>query len=218
MENIQNIDNEQVTNARTQRPLKTIAKEINKLREKVQRDEIQIGNLLIEAKEQLAKPGEWADWLKENFTLSQRTAIRYMRLAENFTKDSPMLANLGLARSKADVLLRIKDNDKLKEFLDRDDIDIDKMTVRQLENHVREHIGNQPGDKNPTSAKERPADLHGEVVLLEESISSLLAQLEDSKESNTEEVYTELQALCEGTIARIPQKEETTGGIENETI
>ena len=58
---------------------------------------IAIGNLLIEAQEQLDH-GEWLPWLAANFSSSISTAQNYMRAA-NFAAKFPTVANLKLRPS-----------------------------------------------------------------------------------------------------------------------
>jgi ssDNA-binding Zn-finger/Zn-ribbon topoisomerase 1 len=135
------------------RTLDTIVKEIKDCRNRIERDEIKIGYLLIEAKTDpsLAKTKEWRNWLKENFAFSDRTASRLMRIADKFN-GSPALANLGLSRTKADVLLRLADDEREK-FMEEHNIE--NFSTRQLEEKVREHLGNQ--SMNPKNTKGKSA-------------------------------------------------------------
>jgi hypothetical protein len=47
---------------------------------------IDAGDLLIEAKQQLGKHGQWLKWLSEHCGVTERTAQRYMRLARHKAK------------------------------------------------------------------------------------------------------------------------------------
>ena len=60
------------------RPLKTIAAEIATLLKRETRHVIEIGGLLAEAQEQLDENEQWLLWLRDNFSLSIRTAQRYL--------------------------------------------------------------------------------------------------------------------------------------------
>src|SRR5579863_9595104 len=54
-----------------------------------------IGALLIKARELLEiEHGKWMPWLKENFNLSYRTALRYIGAAQYFEGKSATVANL----------------------------------------------------------------------------------------------------------------------------
>ena len=68
-------------------------------------DVINIGNLLLEAKEQL-KHGEWLPWLKANFGSSIRSAQNYMAAAR-FAAKYATVAHLRL-RPTALYLLVVK--------------------------------------------------------------------------------------------------------------
>ena len=59
------------------------ANRIRQLQANVQRGIIQIGFELIAAKEQV-EHGNWAEWLQKEFEWSQRTANRFMAVAERF--------------------------------------------------------------------------------------------------------------------------------------
>jgi hypothetical protein len=61
--------------------LHEIANRIRKLNTRIVEDVVNIGRDLIKAKEQL-QHGEWLPWLEKEFAWSERTASRYMRLAE----------------------------------------------------------------------------------------------------------------------------------------
>jgi hypothetical protein len=74
-----------------------IAKQIRALRQRTCKDVIQIGRLLIEAKDQLGH-GEWGEWLRNEFAWSQDTAERFINVAKAFGKaDSATLRNLDLS-------------------------------------------------------------------------------------------------------------------------
>ena len=60
------------------RPLKTIAAEIATLLKRETKHVIEIGGLLAEAQEQLDENAQWLLWLRGNFSLSIRTAQRYL--------------------------------------------------------------------------------------------------------------------------------------------
>jgi hypothetical protein len=60
------------------RPLKKIAAEIATILKRETKDVIEIGGLLAEAQEQLDENAQWLLWLDANFSLSIRTAQRYL--------------------------------------------------------------------------------------------------------------------------------------------
>jgi hypothetical protein len=60
-----------------------------------------------------------------------------MRIHEGFS-NSPTLANLGLARTKADILLRLG-SDEREAFVEENNVE--ELSVRELENRVCERAG-----------------------------------------------------------------------------
>jgi hypothetical protein len=60
------------------RPLKTIAAELATVLRRETKSVIEAGGLLAEAREQLDENEQWLLWLRDNFSLSIRTAQRYL--------------------------------------------------------------------------------------------------------------------------------------------
>jgi len=66
------------------------------------------GEMLLEARAQVAH-GSWSRWLKNNFELSQNTAIRYMRLARKVEVDPKFTArgeNISLTSAIVEIRAR----------------------------------------------------------------------------------------------------------------
>lgn len=188
------------------RPLKVIAKEIIKYRSQIEQNAVKIGGLLCEAKLILVKHGEWVEWLNENFNLSHRTANRFMRIYEGFA-NSPALANIGLARTKADVLLRLPDEDR-ESFMKENNVE--ELSTRELENRVREYLGieskepKKPKKSSQSAENSAPVTVDERIDFLNDSINGLLEYIE---ESESKEAYDRLLQLCRETIERITNAE-----------
>ena len=90
-----------------------------------------IGRCLIEAKEMLPH-GEWLPWLNERVELSERTAQKFMRLAQKWSNPSA-LADLGA--TKALMLLALPEEER-DEFIE--DNNVIDMSTRQLEQAIKE--------------------------------------------------------------------------------
>ena len=89
------------------------------------------GRCLIEAKDVLPH-GEWLPWLNERVELSERTAQKFMRLAQKWSNPSA-LADLGA--TKALMLLALPEEER-DEFIE--DHNVIDMSTRQLEQAIRE--------------------------------------------------------------------------------
>ena len=83
--------------AKPRRELNVIASELQAALRREAEEVINIGNLLVEAKEQV-KHGEWLPWLKANFGLSIRSAQNYMAVAR-FAAKYATVAHLRLRPS-----------------------------------------------------------------------------------------------------------------------
>lgn len=90
--------------------LNTFKQEIEKLQERFEQSYLEIGRLLIQARDVYKGHGDWIKWLKENVPFSVRHAQRLIRVAEMFD-DTTLVSRLGLTSSKAYILTRIGKND-----------------------------------------------------------------------------------------------------------
>ena len=71
-------------------PAPTLAQRVVKIQFHLQnmaQSAIIIGQELIECKKEVGH-GNWANWLKENFNLSERTARQFMQIYERFSANS----------------------------------------------------------------------------------------------------------------------------------
>lgn len=83
-----------------QRDIKEIADDILSRKGRIVHSFIEIGKLLIEAKEQLTKHGEWLNWLSTSVDISERMAERYMQLARAYP-NSTSVSDLGMTKALA---------------------------------------------------------------------------------------------------------------------
>jgi Protein of unknown function (DUF3102) len=85
------------TDRRINRTLEVIADELRGAFKTETADIIKIGILLLEAKQHV-KHGEWLPWLQKEFSLSSRSAEKYMRAAD-FVAKNELSSNLNLSPS-----------------------------------------------------------------------------------------------------------------------
>lgn len=86
-----------------------LAAEIRLLKGQTMQSILQIGALLIEAKEQLIRRGQWINWLKYDVDISVRNAERYMQLSRAYA-NSTSVSNLTM--TKALLLLEIPEGER----------------------------------------------------------------------------------------------------------
>lgn len=130
----------------TERTPQIIAAEINSYKEPSRRIHlicaVEIGRRLIEAKS-LVPYGEWGKWLQEYVDYSQLTAERYMKVAREYGQamsaspegeaESSSMKNLSY--TQAVILFDVPEEERA-EFIA--ELDIDNMSVRQLQKAVKE--------------------------------------------------------------------------------
>ena len=169
---------EQIVNAEYQvvqeRTLPVIASEIKIIEQQtaktVLENGIQIGIRLQEAKEQVGH-GNFEEWCKENLNYTSRTARKFMQLATEYGDENGLISNRNISSvlsiSKALTLLRVPEEDR-EEFVEEHDVDT--MTVKELEDAVRE-------------AKEEAEQANAQLKAREDSEADLISQLEKEKKS-----------------------------------
>lgn len=167
---------EQIVNAEYQvvqeRTLPVIASEIKIIEQQtaktVLENGIQIGIRLQEAKEQVGH-GNFEEWCKENLNYTSRTARKFMQLATEYGDENGLISNRNISSdlsiSKALTLLKVPEDDR-EEFVEEHDVDT--MTVKELEDAVRE-------------AKEEAEQANAQLKAREDSEADLMSQLEKEK-------------------------------------
>lgn len=111
-----------------QRPIEVIETEINFYKNQTATGIIEIGKRLIEAKAQLPH-GEWGKWLEEKVEFTDRTAQRFMKVADEFPTSMSYLGT-----SKLFKLLDVPP-DQRTDFINSNPID--EMTTRQLQEAIK---------------------------------------------------------------------------------
>jgi hypothetical protein len=185
------------------RSLNVIAKEIKKHRKQIEQNAVKIGELLCEAKAILVKHGDWKKWLEDNFDFSHRTANRLMRIYQEFS-NSPALANIGLARTKADILLRLPDDER-EAFMAENNIE--ELSTRELEKRVREIVGKPQKEKQEESIHNEPVpiNVNDRIAFLGDMVNGLIEHIESRKGyEDYEEVCAKLLKLC--NVARVAER------------
>lgn len=117
-----------------------ITTEIIKKKSNVVKSFVEIGFILIEAKEQLVRHGQWLSWLAYNVDISERMAERYMQLAKAYG-NSTSVSDLGI--TKALILLELPEADREAFINDLHEIDgqmlaVGEMTTRETQKAVRD--------------------------------------------------------------------------------
>lgn len=111
--------------------IQKIETEIVVLKEQIAGNFIQVGQKLIEAKEEV-EYGRWGEWLKEKVDFSHEQANRMMRIARE-CKDSSALTNL--SQTKVFSLLALPEEER-EEFIENNPVE--DMTTRELEKAIKE--------------------------------------------------------------------------------
>jgi len=165
---------------------------------------IEIGKLLIEAKDRL-KHGEWINWLKNNIEISLSKSENLMRIAEEYANSSPV-ANLGY--TKASIMVRLplalqgelinsvhEINGELKS--------IEELSKRELEKIIRER--RQKKKSKNGNIFDNNDYFYTEIENIKGSIESLMNFIaKQVKDADSQHDYLiDLRNLCNETVEHI---------------
>ena len=187
--------------------LNTFKQEIEKLQERYEQSYLEIGGLLIQAREVYKGHGDWIKCLKENVPFSVRHAQRLIRVAEMFD-DTTLVSQLRLTSSKAYILTRIGKND-IAHFLhtffpvgDRPKM-VQNMTKRELEFVVTRYLKGKLAATDHEEAassnqgEETPRDsVESNLERLREALSRAIISIKDSDSDTRESWISELEEMC----------------------
>jgi len=187
--------------------LNTFKLKIEELQERYEQSYLEIGRLLIQARDVYKGHGDWIKWLKANAPFSVRHAQRLIRVAEMFD-DTTLVSQLGLTSSKAYILTRIGKND-IAHFLhtffpvgDRPKM-VQNMTKRELEFVVTRYLKGKLAATDHEEAassnqgEETPRDsVESNLERLREALSRAIISIKDSASDTRESWISELEEMC----------------------
>lgn len=110
------------------RSIEVIENEIIFFKAQASASMLEIGRRLIEAKEQIPY-GEWQSWLAEKVEFSERTAQRFMKIAEGY-KDADTVAVLGTRKALA--LLAFEDIEREEFLAEKHEVNGEEKTVQEM--------------------------------------------------------------------------------------
>ena len=163
----------------------TITGQIIACKQSMGRSILEIGKLLIEAKDALPH-GDWGNWLRERVEFSERTAQNFMRVAREYASNPQLVADLGSVR-KAIALLDVPEEER-EAFVE--ETDAAQLTARQLETAIRErNAAIEERETAEASRYEMERSLqtaNGTIARLNEHLAQQRKELEDLRSKPTE--------------------------------
>ena len=176
------------------RTIEAITGEILELKQRGGEVILDIGRRLLEAKGMLPH-GEWLPWLNERVEFSERTAQKFMRLAQKWSNPSA-LADLGA--TKALMLLALPEEER-EEFVE--DHNVIDMSARQLEQAIKER---DEARKAAEAAKADASAAEQARAKMEADMAVVNASLEAARE---EKQKADSWAAClENELAKLKAK------------
>ena len=160
------------------RDIETVTAEILDAKRRGGQAILDVGRGLIEAKGMLSH-GEWLPWLEERVEFSERTAQRFIRLAQEWTNPTA-LSDLGATKALAMLALPAEERE---EFAAEHDV-ID-MSARQLEDAIRERNEARKAAEEAAAAASVAEQARAKMA---EDMRLLNARLEGSREDREQAV------------------------------
>lgn len=146
-----------------------------------------IGRCLIEAKSTLPH-GEWTNWLSEKVEYTERTAQRFMRLAQEYSNPTA-LSDLGAVKALALLALPPEERDR---FMDEshdvngEEKTVVDMTSRELDKAIRERkealAAAEEAEAKAKTAEEARAKMETDMVMLKGLLDSAKAETASATE------------------------------------
>lgn len=178
------------------RTIEAITGEILELKQRGGEVILDIGRRLLEAKGMLPH-GEWLPWLNERVEFSERTAQKFMRLAQKWSNPSA-LADLGA--TKALMLLALPEEEREGFVEDHNVID---MSARQLEQAIRERDearkAAEAARADASAAEQTRAKMEADMAATKNLLESARADA-DSAGSRARELEEKLRMLQEKPV------------------
>ena len=110
------------------RPIEVIENEIIFFKAQASASMLEIGRRLIEAKEQLPH-GQWQKWLAEKVAFSERSAQRFMRIADGYSNADSLS---GLGATKALQLLAFEEVEREEFLAEKHEVNGEVKTVQEM--------------------------------------------------------------------------------------
>ena len=107
---------------------------------------IEIGNLLIQAKEQVPH-GEWRNWLADKIDFSIRTADRFMKCAERFSNWTPA-SNLNSSQMFELLSLKQADTESFFTSKENEGTPVSDMSKKTLRDEIKKWKAEQNSSLN----------------------------------------------------------------------
>ena len=118
-----------------ERSPEVIAEDIRQCLKRTAQNFIEIGNLLLEAKQKVSH-GEWGNWLKNNVSFSRQTAHKFMQVALRFSNVAST-RHFNSAQMFELLPLPKKHTDDFFAEKDRAGVALEKLTEKELRQEVQ---------------------------------------------------------------------------------
>ena len=174
------------------RPIEVIEGEILFFKAQASASMLEIGRRLIEAKEQLPH-GQWQNWLAEKVAFSERSAQRFMRIAEGYSKTDSLA---GLGATKALQLLAFEEVEREEFIAEKHEVNGEEKTVQEMTSaELQEAIKRRKdAEQEANRLRQEKADLEEENKALTQAAEKARADAELASASGRK-VAEEMKAL-----------------------
>lgn len=162
-----------------------------------------IGQELIECKKEVGH-GNWQIWLQDNFNLTERTAQRFMKVAERFSKATTSSV---LNSSQMFEMLALPESEEEKFIADKaaEGNPVEDMTIKTLRAEIKNWKAQ--ADKNKQEAQKKDAEIENQVAQINNLRNENVKLLEENAEAEAaKKKVADLQDRIEQLYKELEQK------------
>lgn len=168
---------------------------------------VEIGKLLIEAKEQVDH-GEWYKWLEENFNLSEKMANNFMRVAERFGNRN-LSSDLKLNQSQLIAMLSLPAGEEENFIAEKaaEGNPVEDMTVKNLKAEIADY-------KNRLAQTEQARDGYKRSLEIKEEQNEFLGEENEKLKAAKAQAEVDQSKLISEHFDTLEEKRELEEKIE----
>lgn len=193
-----------------QKELQEIRKSIEGFQKDVEQSFLEIGKLLLKARDLYGQHGKWLDWIRENVDMSVCKAQRLMKIAERFGNEAP---GLHLGYSKLYILTAVPDEHYQEFVQDHHEVDgahkaVQDMSKRELQGVVRDWLQEKKSSAPPKATRKNASaqnSVEAQIDQLKAIASAIIHLIDGGGEvmGNSALCTEELRLMCTDVLEKL---------------
>ena len=193
-----------------QKELQEIRESIEGCQKNIEQSFMEMGKLLLRAKELHGRHGKWLDWLRDNVDMSVCKAQRLMKIAERFGDEAP---ELHLGYSKLYILTAIPDDSYVEFVKGLYEVDgtrktVQDMSKKELQGVVRDWLHEKKSSATPKAKRKKASaqnSVEAQIDQLKATASAIVHLIDGGGEvmGNSALCVEELKMMCTDVLEKL---------------